>query len=115
MPLPNIIGYLKDARGGETLNKDELKKMIPDADHIKDTLERSLKKGSLTVSSRSNLVTVVVNYQQEITDLVIDNRLLDPSKAGALKANLVEALNSAIKASRNKMLEETAKAVNLFK
>ncbi len=96
------------------MNKDDLLKMFPDADRIKDSLEKNLKKNKLSATSKNGLVTAVINYQQEITDLVIDNRLLDPTKAGALKASLVEALNQAIKSSRNKMLEETARAIKLI-
>ncbi|MGI6514924.1 MAG: YbaB/EbfC family nucleoid-associated protein [Syntrophomonadaceae bacterium] len=96
------------------MNKEDLLKMIPDAERIKDSLEKNLKKNKLTVTSKNGMVTAVINYQQEITDLVIDNRLLDPTKAGALKASLVEALNQAIKSSRNKMLEETARAIKLI-
>lgn len=101
--------------GGVNLNKDDLKKLIPDADRIKDTLEKNLKKNTLSVTSRNGLVSIVINYQQEVVDLIIDNRLLDPAKAGALKSSLVETINRAIVLSRNKMLEETARAVNLFK
>ena len=96
------------------MNKDDLLKLIPDAERIKDSLEKNLKKGTLKATSKNGTVTAVINYQQEITDLVIDNRLLDPSKAGALKASLIEALNQAIKDSRNKMLEETARAIKLI-
>lgn len=97
------------------MNKNDIMKMIPEADKIKDSLEKSLKKQKVTASSNNGMVTVVMNYQQEISELVIENRLLDPTKAGVLKNSLIEALNQAIKSSRNKMLEETAKAVNLFK
>ncbi len=96
------------------MNKEDLLKMFPDADRIKDSLEKNLKKNTLKATSKNGLVTAVINYQQEITELVIDNRLLDPAKAGALKVSLVEALNEAIKSSRNKMLEETARAINLI-
>ncbi len=97
------------------MNPEELLKMIPDAERIKDSLEKNLKKNKLNATSKNGLVTAIINYQQEITDLIIDNRLLDPTKAGALKASLVEALNQAIKSSRNKMLEETARAIKLIK
>lgn len=97
------------------MSKDDLKKLMPDVDSIKNKLEKNLKNQSLSVTSKNGMVTVVINYQQEITDLIIDNRLLDPGKAGALKSNLVEVLNRAISNSRSKMLEETAKAVQLFK
>lgn len=97
------------------MNPEDLKKLIPDADRIKENLEKNLKKNSLSVSSKNGLVTVVVNFQQEITDMVIDNRLLDPGKAGALKSSLVEAINAAMRTSRSRMFEETARAMNLFK
>ncbi len=97
------------------MNKNDIMKMIPEADKIKDSLEKTLKKQKVTASSNNGMVTVVMNYQQEISELIIENRLLDPTKAGVLKTSLIEALNQAIKSSRNKMLEETARAVNLFK
>lgn len=97
------------------MDKDDIMKIIPEADKIKDNLEKNLKKHKVTASSKNGMVTVVMNYQQEISDLIIENRLLDPGKSGVLKTSLIEALNQAIKSSRNKMLEETAKAVNLFK
>ncbi|MGE5397253.1 MAG: YbaB/EbfC family nucleoid-associated protein [Chitinophagales bacterium] len=97
------------------MNKDDVSKLIPDTENIKASLEKTLKKNSVSMTSKNNLVTVVMNYQQEITDLVIDNRLLDPGKSGALKSSLIEALNRAIITSRKKMLSEAAKAVKLFK
>ncbi|MGE5371973.1 MAG: YbaB/EbfC family nucleoid-associated protein [Solirubrobacterales bacterium] len=97
------------------MNKDDLKRMMPQADRMKETLEKSLRRGTINTESKNGLIKVVVNYQQEITDLMIDNRLLDPAKSGALKASLVEALNLAIASSRSKMFEETAKAFNMLK
>jgi len=68
----------------------------------------------LTVSSPNNLVSVSINYQQELLDIFIDSSLLSPARAGLLKASVVEAVNEAIRVSRNKMLEETARAVSAF-
>jgi len=88
--------------------------MIPDAERIKDSLEKNLKKQSLKIVSKNGLVSVTINYQQELTDITIDNRLLDPGKSKVLKATLIEVTNQAITRARKKMLEEAARAINLF-
>ena len=59
---------LSSPEGGDKLNKEDLLKMIPDAERIKDSLEKNLKKNKLTVTSKNGMVTAVINYQQEITD-----------------------------------------------
>jgi len=96
------------------LNKEDLLNMIPDAERIKDSLEKNLKKQSLKIVSKNGLVSVTINYQQELTDITIDNRLLDPGKSKVLKATLIEVTNQAITRARKKMLEEAARAINLF-
>ncbi|NLV17215.1 MAG: YbaB/EbfC family nucleoid-associated protein [Syntrophomonadaceae bacterium] len=96
------------------MNKEDLLNMIPDAERIKDSLEKNLKKQSLKIVSKNGLVSVTINYQQELTDITIDNRLLDPGKSKVLKATLIEVTNQAITRARKKMLEEAARAINLF-
>lgn len=96
------------------MKKEDLLNMIPEVEQIKDNLEKKLKKQSLKTVSKSGLVSVTINYQQELTDITIDNRLLDPSKSKVLKSTLIEVTNQAITKARKKMLEEAAKAINLF-
>lgn len=97
------------------MNKDDLAKLMPNADQMKDTLEKNLKRGSVHAESKNGLVKVVLNYQQEITELILDNRLLDPAKSGALKTCLIEALNDGISKARSKMLQEAAKTFSMLK
>lgn len=99
------------------MDNQDFMKMLGDTGKLRDSLaqvEKSLKKGTLTVSSKNKLISVSINYQQELLDIFIDSSLLSPARAGLLKASVVEAVNEAVRVSRNKMIEETAKAINLF-
>ncbi|MGI6487936.1 MAG: YbaB/EbfC family nucleoid-associated protein [Syntrophomonadaceae bacterium] len=98
-------------------NNQDLMKMLGGMDKLRESLaevEKSLKNGSMTVASQNNLVSVSINHQQEVLDLFIDNSLLSPARAGLLKASVVEAINEAVRSSRNKMIEETARVVSQF-
>ncbi|NLU50424.1 MAG: YbaB/EbfC family nucleoid-associated protein [Syntrophomonadaceae bacterium] len=99
------------------MENQDLRALFGDLDKLRESLvevEKSLRRGTLTVSSPNNLVSVSINYQQELLDIFIDSSLLSPARAGLLKASVVEAVNEAIRVSRNKMLEETARAVSAF-
>lgn len=74
-----------------------------------DELQRMLKHRTFAVNSSNNMVKITFNYQQEVIDFHIDNRLLDPSKAGVLKSSLVEAVNQGLAEARNRMVNEAQK------
>jgi len=96
---------------------EDLSRMLNSAEQLRQRLvdiDKSLKKGVFTVNSQNNLVSISMNYQQEVLDIFIDTSLLSPSKAGILKSSVVETINRAIKMARDKMIEETAKAINLL-
>lgn len=71
-----------------------------------EDLQRLLKMRTFTVTSGNNLVRITFNYQQEVIDIHFDNRLLDPARAGTLKASLVEAINRGVQEARLHMIEE---------
>lgn len=70
-------------------------------------MQRSLRQRTFVVSSSNSLVKVTFNFQQEIIDVHIDPSLIDPARAGTLKASLVEAFNQGINEARGRMIEET--------
>jgi DNA-binding protein YbaB len=71
-----------------------------------DELQRLLRHKTFTVASDTGMLKITFNYQQEVIDIFIDNRLLDPAKAGALKSTLVETVNQGMKEARNRMVSE---------
>jgi len=70
-------------------------------------MQRTLRQRTFVVSSNNALVSMTFNFQQEIIDVYIDPGLLDPARAGTLKASLVEAFNQGINEARGRMIEET--------